>query len=53
MNQVKIGVKPPATVHAFQLEPGFKARRQASDEISGYKPIQFLEPGCDKRILYS
>ena len=53
MNQVEIRVEPPATVHAFQLEPGFEARRQTGDKISGYKSIQFLKPRCNKWILDS
>ena len=53
MNQVKIGVEAPSTVHAFQLESGFKALRQTRDKIPGYNPIQFLESGCNKWILDS
>ena len=54
MNQVKIGVKPSATVHTFQLaETIFKARRETGDEICRYKSIQILKPGCSEWILDS
>jgi hypothetical protein len=53
MNQVKIGVEAPSTVHAFQLESGFEALRQTGDKIPRYNSIQFLESGCNKWILDS
>jgi hypothetical protein len=54
MNQVEIGVQPPATIHAFQLaETVSEARRETVNKICANKPIQFLEPRCDKWIMDS
>jgi len=54
MNQVKIGVKTPATVHAFQFaEASFKVGRETGNEVHGYKPVQLLESGYHERILNS
>jgi len=51
MNQVKIGVKPPAAVHAFQLAKTIlKKRRETGNKFGGYKSIQFLKPGCSEWI---
>lgn len=54
MNQVKVSVQSPATVHAFHLaETVSKPRWKTGNKFRAYKSIQFLEPGCDKRILDS
>ena len=54
MDQVKIGVKTPATVHAFQFaETGFKAWRETGNKVHGDKSVQLLESGYQKRILNS
>jgi hypothetical protein len=52
MNQVKVGVEPSATIHAFQLaETIFKTWWETGNKVRGYKSIQFLKPGCSEWIL--
>lgn len=54
MNQVKIGVKPPATVYTFQFtETVPKARGETGNKIHAHESVHFLESGYNKWILDS
>jgi hypothetical protein len=53
MDQVKIGVKTSATVHAFPFVKTFKTCRKTANKFHRNKSVQFLEAGYQEWILDS
>ena len=53
MNHIKIRVKPPATVHAFQFQTVPKEWRETVNKVCAYQSVQFLEPWYEEGTLDS